>query len=77
MSCQKGKHLKAIGEFHLAGVTYGTRELIRVPGWERDSGFMDLLRRTCDELYGPGWENRLKFEESKIHEDIDTSPCDA
>ena len=76
MSCQKGKRLKAIGEFQLAGVHYGTKEIIHVPGWELDIGFMGLLRRACDELYGPGWENRLKFEENKIHEDTDASPCD-
>lgn len=64
MSCQKGKHLKAIDDFHLAGCTYGDKDIILVPDGERQSrgSFLGLLEEICIKLYGPGFEGKLKFK---------------
>lgn len=78
MSCQKGKYLNAIGEFHLAGVTYGDKDIIHVPDWERRprGSFLGILEEICIELYGPGYEGKLKFEESDGHGDTATPSGD-
>ena len=62
MTQDKVKRQNAIDKFHLADVSYGTRELVHVSESELDTGFMGLLRRTCDDLYGPRWPERLKME---------------
>lgn len=62
MTQAKVKRQKAIDKFHLAGVSYGTRELVHASESELDTGFLGLLRRACADLYGPRWPERLKME---------------
>lgn len=72
------RRVKVIEEFHLAGVTWGDKDIVHVPEWEESSrgSFLRLLDQACTELYGEDWPLRLKMEEGNGSSDGVQAPVE-